>query len=69
MNDAHSRQGIAMPTRILIADDETIQRMDLKEMLICSRTRCKNSKVLCYSCYKSGQIGHLPKFLTLTYAR
>jgi AmiR/NasT family two-component response regulator len=36
-----------MPTRILLADDETIQRMDLKEMLICSRTRCKNSKVLC----------------------
>jgi hypothetical protein len=57
-----------MPTRILLADDETIQRMDLKEMLICSRTRCKNSKVLCYSCEKYGQMGYLSTRFTFTYA-
>ncbi len=52
-----------MPTRILFPDDETIQRMDLKEMLICSRTRCKNSKVLCYSCYTDHV--YLPKRLAV----
>jgi two-component system, response regulator PdtaR len=33
MNDAHSRCGIAMPTRMLLAADEPLQRMELKELL------------------------------------